>query len=189
MIGTSGTNKMSAGVIRGGPSLAGIEISVLVSESHNKSAQVSTFALESGASVADHITQNPDELTVNFEMANTGGGTMAARDVLESFTRMKEEGQLLEITTEHALYRDMAIIAIGPVHEAPFKGALRFSLTLQAVRRAQLNVVGRQPVNLEGRSQKNQSAEIDAGQQDPEYNKTRLQEMLNTSERLAKEGV
>ncbi|MCC8194888.1 MAG: hypothetical protein LIP28_09620 [Deltaproteobacteria bacterium] len=123
--------------------------------------------MESGAAVTDHVIQNPDELTVTFSMSNAGDGTNAARDVFESFKKMKEEARLLEVETEHALYRDMVIVSLSPLHSAPFKGAQQCTLGLQKISRVQLTVVGREDGDLEGEAGKTHSGEVEGGQQEP----------------------
>ena len=164
---TRNNQPMHAGILRGGHMLAGVEVSVMISESHSMSATATRTALESGAQVTDHVIQNPDEITVTFAMTNAGNGAANARDVIESFKKMKKEAQLIELATEHALYKDMVITALSFEHSAPYKGALRGTMNLQSIHKVELRVAGRQPENMEGTSQKTMSAPVDAGRQEP----------------------
>lgn len=157
---------MYAGILRGGHMLAGVEVSVRISESHNMSATAARTALESGAQAADHVIQNPDELTVTFAMTNAGNGAANACDVMDSFRKMKEEASLLELSTEHSLYRDMVITALNFDHNAPHKGALSGTMSLQRVHKVELQATGRDPENLADEAQKTMSAQVDAGKQE-----------------------
>lgn len=167
----AGAPASSNGLLRGGPLVAGVEVSVLVSESHNLTANATKLSLESGAQVTDHVLVNPDEVSVTFAMTNAGNGADTARDVFETFKRMRDDRELLELTTEHNVYKDMVIIGISPVHQAPYKGALNVTLRLQQINFVRLESVGREPQNL-GKSKgsptaKTAAGKTNAGQQDP----------------------
>ena len=159
----------TSGLLRGGPLVAGVEVSVLVSESHNLSASATKLSLESGAQVTDHVIVNPDDISVVFAMTNAGNGSDTARDVFETFKRMRDDRELVELTTEHHVYEDMVIIGISPLHQAPYKGALNVTLRLQQINFVRLESVGREPRNLgQGTpTQKTGSGTTNAGQQDP----------------------
>lgn len=150
---SSGISQTSPGLLRGqlesGPLVAGVEVSVVLSEAHNFTASVSSFSLESGAQVCDHVIVNPDEVSIVFSMTNTGAGQENARDVFETFKRMRDERQLLELITEHYVYENMVLTSISPMHQAPYKGALNFSIKLQQINFVQLELMGREEGNLE----------------------------------------
>ena len=141
--------RYSAGVLRGGHMLAGVEVPVLVSESHQQSAQATGVAMESGTNVTDHVIHQPRTLTVAFAATNAGDGSGRARDVYESFVQMMDAGEPVEIATEHALYRDMIITGLSHEHAAPYKGALSGSMTLQEAKQVEVVTVGRPPELLE----------------------------------------
>lgn len=164
----TGESVLGRGIIRGGPQVAGVEVSVILSEEHTLAASVSKFALESGALVSDHIIHEPDTLTVRYEVSNAGNGRNVARDVFEAFRRMKEENRLLEVETEHAIYRNMAIVSLSPMHTAPFRGRLQCVIKLERVNNVQLRVVGRQSGTMRGRDGKVFSPQKKAGQQEPQ---------------------
>ena len=163
----TGAPASSNGLLRGGPLVAGVEVSVLVSEAHNLTANATKLSLESGAQVTDHVIVNPDDVSVVFAMTNAGSGADAARDVFETFKRMRDDRELLELTTEHHVYENMVIIGVAPMHQAPYKGALNITLHLQQINFVQLHSVGRDPRNLNGTTSKTASPPVNAGQQDP----------------------
>ncbi len=153
-------------LLRGGSIVAGVEVSVLVSETHKLSATATSLALESGARVSDHVIVNPAEVSVSFAMSNAGGGTDTARDVFETFKKMLEERTLLELITEHHAYDNMVITSLDPEHKAPHKGALSITLNLKQISFVNLQTVGREPDRLEpGDTAKTMSGPVNAGQQ------------------------
>lgn len=152
------------GLLRGGRLVAGVEVSVLVSETHTRTASPTSVSLETGALVADHVIVNPAEVSVAFVMTNTGGGAEAARDALATFTFMLQNRQLLTLGTEHCVYENMVLTGVSPQHNAPFKGALTFTLNLQQINFVSLQSVGRSPDILpEGEVGKTASARVRAG--------------------------
>jgi hypothetical protein len=162
-----GAPSTSPGLLRGGPLVAGVEVSVLISESHNLTANATKLSLESGAQVTDHVIVNPDDISVVFAMTNAGNGADAARDVFETFKKMRDDRELVELTTEHHVYENMVVTAITPMHQAPYKGALNVTIHLQQVNFVQLQSVGRDPRNLSGTTSKTASPPVNAGQQAP----------------------
>ena len=156
----------SRGLLRGGSLVAGIEVSVLISESHTMSAEVSKFALESGAQVSDHVIIEPHTVTISFEVTNTGLGPMVAKDVFETFQKMLEARERLELITEHHVYDNMVLTSFTPAHMAPYKGRLECTAVLQRINQVKLQTVGREEKKLApGPTQKTASAEVDAGVQ------------------------
>ena len=165
---TSGTYALLVGGDRKGALRLGIEVSVLLSESHNLSANPTKLSLESGAQVTDHVIVNPAEVSVVFQMSNVGNGTDEARDAFETLKKLMEGRTLVDLVTEHHLYKDMVITSINPTHQAPFKGRLDFTVNLQQISFVNLQSVGRDPRVLEGgKIEKIMSPPVNAGPQDP----------------------
>lgn len=159
----------TSGLLRGGPLVAGVEVSVLVSEAHNLTANPTKLALESGSQVTDHVIVNPNDVSVVFAMTNAGGGADTARDVFETFKRLLDDRELVELTTEHHVYEDMVIVGVSPLHQAPYKGALSTTLRLQQITFVKLQSVGREPDKLPQGDpvEKTAAGPVNAGQQDP----------------------
>lgn len=149
------------GILRGGPLVAGVEVSVVLSESHTLTAQPTKQAIESGAQVSDHITLDPYSVAIVYEISNAGEGPMIARDVFETFKTMLEKRELIELLTEHFVYDNMAIISLTPMHAAPFKGRLQCTVTLQRINQIKLETVGRSAA----KTTKTGSAETNGGTQ------------------------
>jgi len=180
----SGSPATANGLLRGGPLVAGVEVSVLLSEAHNLTANPTTLSLESGAQVTDHVIVNPDDVSVVFGMTNVASGADTARDVFETFKRMRDERQLLELTTEHHVYDNMVITAVNPMHQAPFKGALNVTIRLQQINFVRLESVGREPQQTRAGTPTSKTATgaTNAGQQAPKpVEKSKFAKMLDAA--------
>ena len=157
----------SNGLLYGGPLVAGVEVTVLSSESHTLNATPTQTAIEDGSRVTDHVILDPVEVTVAFAVTNAGPGADQARDVYESFKKLRDERVVLELITEHAVYQNIVITGVDMRHEAPFKGALSVTLKLRQIAFVELQAVGRDPMALEkGVIEKLASRQVDGGSLD-----------------------
>lgn len=169
VLGNQSFLSQGAGLLRGGTLVVGVEVSIITSEAHSLQATATKQSIESGAQVTDHVILTPPQVAITFEVANTGGGAEIAKDVFETFKSMLEARELLEVITEHYIYDHMILIGLSPLHQAPYKGRLQCTATLQRVNQIQLQVVGRVPKKLsKDGAGKSASASIDAGPQVPE---------------------
>lgn len=124
---------MANGYISGGSRVAGVAVRVLKIESHKLASTATQYPVESGKSISDHVTLQPNIVNIQCEMPNTDSGTEKARGVLAAFIQMRDSREKKSISTEHALYKNMVLTNVAPVHQAPYKGALRIDLTFQQV--------------------------------------------------------
>jgi hypothetical protein len=122
-----------AGVLRGGITIAGIEVRILKMEVHNLTSTPTQYPVESGKSIIDHVILNPNVVHIQCEMPNTNAGTERARGVMLQFNQMREKREPIQLMTEHASYKNMVLVALTPVHQAPYKGALVIDLVFQQV--------------------------------------------------------
>lgn len=63
-----------AAIVRKGVAIAGIQVSVKKSEAHTYTSQATELAMESGATVTDHVILKPVTLAVTVAMTNAGVG-------------------------------------------------------------------------------------------------------------------
>ena len=141
-----------AAIVRKGVAIAGIQVSVKKSEAHTYTSQATELAMESGATVTDHVILKPVTLAVTVAMTNAGGGADAARDAFESFVEMRKKREPVEVIT-----------SLTPTHSAPYKGALEIGITFQQVNFVELQSVGRSPSTLKGSAKKTGSAPVQSG--------------------------
>lgn len=115
----------------------GPEVDLKSGEFHRFSASATNFTIESGASSADHIIENPDNLEVYWTMSNLDSdgqsyGNRAATFLDAIHSLIKERG-LHEVVTRHRTYPSMAIIDVSAEHTGPFTGSLRGRIAFQEV--------------------------------------------------------
>ena len=120
----------------------GIEVDGRIGEYHSFAATATRFAIESGASSADHIVASPDRLEVVFTVSNLDPegvyGTRAAT-VLDNLRQRLKARQLYQVVTRHRLYPSMAVTAITAENVGPFGGALDGArVTFEEINRATL---------------------------------------------------
>lgn len=146
----------------------GVEVDTRVGEFHSFAAQPTNFAIESGATAADHIVEQPDQLEIAFVMSNLdepgssyGNRAAVLTDALRSRLKRRE---LWEIVTRHRLYPSVAITSIRLEHTGPFSGALRGRISFQEVNRDRLTRV-KLPASRTPR--KTASSQVDAGRVEP----------------------
>lgn len=176
------------GLLFGGTLVAGVEVDVLVSESHSLQAELTQIALESGAIITDHVIKEPTTVDVSFEMTNTPGGmvggtlgsaiggalgiTRTAKDTFEQFENLLRKREPLKLITAHHLYENMIVVGFSPTHSAPYKGRMQAQVRLQQITRVQVNFVGRQATTTRV---KTANAQINSGmQQTPSPNASLL---------------
>ena len=152
-------------LLKQGTVVAGVPISVLTAESHTFTANVPKIALESGAQVSDHMILEPAQVSVSFSMTNAGPERQRAKDAFDAFRKMMEERRLVEVVTEHAIYTNMVLTSLTPMHSAPYKGALTVTATFQEIRFVQLQSAGQAP--KKGKASKTASAQVNGGQVEP----------------------
>lgn len=117
--------------------LDSIEVDLRASEFHTFRAQVTNFAIESGANSADHILEQPDQLEISFSMSNlddqgSSYGNRAAV-VLDGLRSRIKARKLWEVVTRHRLYPSVAVVGVTAEHVGPFSGALRGRISFQEV--------------------------------------------------------
>ena len=151
-----------AAIVRKGVAIAGIQVSVKKSEAHTYTSQATELAMESGATVTDHVILKPVTLAVTVAMTNAGDGRDAARDAFESFVEMRKAREPVEVI-EHSIYTNMVITSLTPTHSAPYKGALEIGITFQQVNFVELQSVGRSPSTLKGSAKKTGAAPVQSG--------------------------
>lgn len=148
-----------------GDNIAGINVSVKISESHKFSSRATEIPLENGCVITDHVLRTPNELEVSFEMSNAGVGALAeAKTAFEKFYTMLESRALVTLVTEHKIYSNVVLIDFSPIHQAPHKGTLSCVATFKEVLFVELNLEGKQPSNLKGNAKKTATDTQNKGQ-------------------------
>ncbi len=146
-----------------------IAVDARTAEVHSFAATPTQFAIESGATASDHISEQPDKLDIAWTMSNvdednSSYGTRAAVFVDAIKTRIKRR-DLYQVVTRHRLYPSMAITAVSIEHTSPYTGAVRGRISFQEVNRDLLTRV-KLPVSRVPRV-KTAASQVDQGRVEP----------------------
>lgn len=161
-----------------------IPVDVRLGEFHGKSAQVSNFAVESGANRQDHIVLNPDTIEIPVYISNQdfdgiSHGIRAATIAQLARTLMNRR-TLFTVVTRHHLYTDMAFIGFPHENTAPFTGALTGRFIFQKFNQPVIEVVDVPAEQLaEGDTQSTASGTVEGGQQQPASPSPQRSSLLN----------
>lgn len=134
----------SAGVLRVG----NIAVDVRIRETHNISMRLTSYAVESGKRISEHIISDPNEVEIEFEVTNTDGGRERAKKAFQDFISLMEKRTTVDIITEHATYHNMVFVGFPAEHSAPNLGTLRATARFQ-----QAGIIGNDRKITEGRSE------------------------------------
>jgi len=113
--------------------LGSIVVSAWESETHSRSNNITTYPVEEGSDISDHIQNEPIELSVSgiIETVERGGNIIDAFIALEEIMISK---QLITVVTGLKVYENMAITGIEIPRTSLNGGSLAFSASLREVR-------------------------------------------------------
>lgn len=142
------------------------------SEAHKYKSDVTEYALENGAIVAQHIIQSPIEISLSFEETNSGKMVRNTLENIGAISGSKMFDQLVDIwkrkipvsiITEQQEYKNMVVKNMPIMHNQPYKGALKVMVDF-----IQLTTATTQLVNYKGKTtsiEKSVQKTVDGGQQ------------------------
>ena len=119
-------------LFKGKKKIASVPIDVFMEESHNSSATATSYALEDGTDITDHIFLNNETIEIKGEIC----APMYAYDFLKGrgtfYTAKYEEiksfvGQLITIVTGLKTYNNVAFIDFQVDRDASTGGSLSFN--------------------------------------------------------------
>lgn len=122
-----------------------VEFDVSENELHRSSARVTKHPIEAGATVADHVAQDPDTLDLVAKVTNTPIVSEADAFVLtpgrvdeayNTLRRVKETATLITVFTTLRTYVSMVITEVTITRNAPMGDALALALKVEHLRTA-----------------------------------------------------
>lgn len=123
-------------------SIDGYLIDVFVSEQPSKNARVTRYPIEEGASIADHVIEDPDKLTVTGIVSNTPFGlTAEARSTDEKpseeayafLAKLKAEHRLVRVVTSTRNVDNMLLLSLTDPRTNATGDALVFTATFEKI--------------------------------------------------------
>lgn len=137
--------------------IATLELDASISEQHVMNVEVTDHPVEAGSLVSDHARPAPEALTIEGFISNTplpspsSTPTAHEKDGVQYFSRgeavpdragkalvellrLKDEGELVTVTTGIRTYEEMIVTALTIPRTASTGNGLRFSITLKNIR-------------------------------------------------------
>ncbi len=117
-----------------------ITLDAELTENHNFASQVTRYPVENGADISDHISIEPESVSIEGIITDSpiGGGNAEGRylktfDDLEQLWRKQD---VVDVVTHLKVYQDMAIRSLSIPRDNKTGQALRFTADLQKVVKA-----------------------------------------------------
>lgn len=145
--------------------VANVPVDQITAEFHSASANPTTFAVESGAQLSDHIILDPETVEVNWMISNlddgfTAYGTRAATN-FEKIKNALSSRQLYDVVTRHYLYKNMVMTSISAETTSPFIGQLVGRVSFQKFNQATIEAATIE--QLSSSAKKTAGKQVDAG--------------------------
>lgn len=121
-------------------------IDVILTESHSAENQVTELPLEDGSPITDHVIIKPDIVEISVEVGNHDGpGARTtgerAKTAWQQLKQLRNNRELLTITTEHEIYENMVISSLTANHMIPFSGRMIYTCKFQKLDITNLSIV------------------------------------------------
>jgi len=113
-----------------------LQADLTISESHQRSADVTTHPVESGGTISDHVILQPERLSLEGFVTDTPAAVLSAnrgrtQDAFDALEELWREGEPLTVVTARRTYEDMVIVDLQLPRERP--SSMNFSAELQRV--------------------------------------------------------
>ncbi len=166
-------------------SIGQIFLDVTVSESPEMTNRITKNPIEDGSSIADHVIQDPDVLTlegivtddpIRFlsgirDLAERGLGSLTrSQSAFELIEKLKKEATVITVITGLKTYENMIISRFNPRRDNTTGFSLRFTLVLEQIeiKKSQTVSIPRDTVKDAPTGTGDQSAStVDGGKQPP----------------------
>ena len=138
-----------------GYEIGGVKIDLIIDQSHDSTVTATSYPIEFGANVTDHIYANPNSVTVSgiisdMEIGNffdvgligtagkvkglaTGDSSTKSSQSWKKLKEIQRSGQLLKLVTELQEYDNMAIISMTTKQDKDSNTEVRFNMNLREI--------------------------------------------------------
>lgn len=123
-------------------SIDGYLIDVFVSEQPTKQSRVTRYPIEEGASIADHVIDNPDKLTVTGIVSNASFGTTAearsedekpSEEAYARLSKIHADKKLVRVVTSTRSFDNMLLLSLTDPRTRSTGDALDFTATFEKI--------------------------------------------------------
>jgi hypothetical protein len=118
----------------------GVAITTRFQETYTFQAEVTRFAIESGAIVSDHVIVHPARVDLSFEVNNWEGYNKPKKS-LEDFIILQFSRKPVDLVTQHKILPNMVCSSIQVDNSVPEWGKLSFRASFQEIKFAELETV------------------------------------------------
>ena len=113
-----------------------LQADLTISESHQRSADVTTHPVESGATISDHVILQPERLSLEGFVTDTPAAVFAAnegrtQDAFDALEELWQEGGVVTVVTARKTYENMVIVDLQLPRERP--SSMNFSMEMQNI--------------------------------------------------------
>ena len=121
----------------GKPKIAGVSVTVLEGEEHQRTAQMTEQVCETGKIISDHIILKPRVVTLQFEESNVPVTNSSPADAVTQVFNIMETiwsaRTPITLQTLHFTYANMVCTSLSGIHKAPFRLRLKFTATFTQI--------------------------------------------------------
>lgn len=133
-----------SGIKRQGETDFAFSLDAVLSESHRFRSRVTTFPVESGSVISDHVINEPEEITLTGHVTNTpiqllGGALSGAvnddrvQTAFDVLTALHEDSALVTVVSGLKVYEDMLITSLYFPRDRRTGQAIEFTVTMQKI--------------------------------------------------------
>ena len=119
------------------PATPAVFLDVIVNENHTAENQITSLPVENGSPISDHAIVLPDVVEISAEMSNYDGtskiGGERSKTAWQQLKNLRNTRTLVDVSTEHELYKNMVISSLTGEHVPGFKGRIRMSAKFQKI--------------------------------------------------------
>lgn len=119
------------------PRIGTIDLDVTITEQHSYTSRVTSYPVENGTIVSDHIINDPETLTLQAIVTDTPLNALAienrSTDVFNRLIDLQKNRELVEVVTGIKVYSSMAITSIEVPRNTATGQSLTFTINMQKV--------------------------------------------------------
>ena len=138
----------SLGIKRSGETGFAFELDLILSERHERRAEITNFPIEDGSPIADHVILQPERIELTGFITNTpvlilGGLSFEdrAQNALDVLNELHVGRSLVTVVSELQVYEDMVFSELIYPRDARTGEALEFRGTLQKINKVSSELV------------------------------------------------
>ena len=114
-----------------------------IEEMHTMTSKISQFPVEDGSTISDNIYNEPEKISIQGVITSTplpnspnyffGSAENAPRDAYDYLCRLRKNKELITVTTDLMVYKNMGITSIRIPKNTKVGGSLQFTIELEKV--------------------------------------------------------